>query len=61
MISISSGTGDAEEASLCGLILFIPVWDEKLKDVTQVEAVLWWCFNCYLTSLCACGSLSYPK
>lgn len=61
MISISSGSGDAEEASLCSLILFIPVVDEKVKDVTQMEAVLWWCFNCYLTSWCAHGGLSYPK
>lgn len=59
MISINSGTGDAEKAFLRGLILFIPVLDEKLKDVTQMEAALWWGFNCYLAS--QCGSLSYPK
>lgn len=50
---MNSGTGDAEKASLCSLILFIPVLDGKLEDVTQMEAVWWWCFNCYLTSRCA--------
>lgn len=40
MISINSGAGDAEEVSLCSLILFIPVLDEELKDVTQMEAVV---------------------
>lgn len=50
---MNSGTGDAEKATLCSLILFIPVFDGKLEDVTQMEAVWWWCFNCYLTSRCA--------